>query len=98
MSENMKGAIIACIVMLPIFAGIGWASDCITVALVKAIVIVNDADPSLVPSTLIDRPAVITMVAIWALASAIVIGLASLNVFGPHLPKYPEVPDWARER
>lgn len=96
MNENVKCAIIACIVALPVFAGIGWVADIITVTAVKAVVIANGADPALAPSTVIDRQTVVIMFAIWLLASAITIGMASIGL-GPRLPKYPEPPDWARE-
>jgi len=91
MSENMKGALLACALSLPMVFGVGWVADIVTRASVGAIMISHGDDPAAIIKQSILAQMWPGLIAIWLLASAIVVGLAYIGL-GDHRVRFPPPP------
>lgn len=90
--ESFLGAVVACIIMGPVFAGIGWLSDGITRSAVAMIAVSHGQE---IPA-IVREPMWPEMVApatvIYLIACAIVLLLAWTGLFGPRIPLPPFPP------
>lgn len=98
MNENMKGAVWAVVIMLPVLFGVGWFADIVTRAGVGAIVISNGGKitPELMEPIL---PRMVWgLLAMWVVVSAIVLGMAKMGLGAPHHMTMPEPPPYRKEQ
>jgi hypothetical protein len=83
MSNNVKGALWACAMMLPLLFGVGWIADILTRDAVGMIAISHGTDPAPLMKQSILWQMWPVLVAMWLVVSAIVLGLARAGFVGP---------------
>ncbi len=93
MSDNMKAAVAACILFMPILFGIGWVADIFARAAVGTIMVSHDATPQEVARAIepILPHMMLPLLGVWVVASALTLLLAYLDV-GPRIPRIPPPP------
>lgn len=92
MTGNMKSALIACGLSLPVLLGVGWLADILTRDAIGLVVLSQGGDPSVVVKQSILGEVWPAMLLIWLISSAIVLCLAKAGLGAHHTPFIPPPP------